>query len=253
MTPQQRLAEAFVALSGGTTEGALDIPVTLSVLADGTLSLLGARAAAVVFAAEQDEALQVTGSSLEVYRLEYDAAGWREGPGHDCHHRDAPPGSRTALDSRPARQRWPHYAPRALELGFTSVAALPLRDPTRTSGALVLLSDRQSPLSPAALALAQTMAEFTAVILRRAHEAHRSRTLIGDLERALVTRVIVEQAKGIISTRLSLPMDDAFALLRKHARAHQRRVHDVSRDIVEGRGAPELTEPPPKQSGCACE
>ncbi|WP_438292632.1 ANTAR domain-containing response regulator [Streptomyces sp. HUAS TT7] len=242
MTPQQRLAEAFVALSGSTTDGPLNIPVTLSVLADRTPPLLGVRAAAVVFAPEQDGAVQVAGSDPEVYRLEHDAAGWCEGPGHDCHRRLSLP-SRTALAGRPARQRWPHYTPRAVGLGYTSVVALPLREHTRTSGALILLSDGQSPLPSDMLALGQSMADFTAVALHRAREADRSRTLTAQLEHALTTHAVIEQAKGVIATRLSLPMDDAFALLRKHARAHQRRVRDVAREIVEGRADPRLTEP----------
>uniref|UniRef100_A0AAU2VDA0 GAF and ANTAR domain-containing protein n=1 Tax=Streptomyces sp. NBC_00003 TaxID=2903608 RepID=A0AAU2VDA0_9ACTN len=218
--------------------------MTLSVLADRTPCLLGARAAAVVFAPEQDGAVQVAGSDPEVYRLEHDAAGWREGPGHDCHRSHTLPG-RTVLDGHPARQRWPHYAPRAVSLGYTSVVALPLREHTRSTGALVLLSDGQSPLPSDMLALGQSMADFTAVVLRRAREADDSRALTSHLERALATRIIIEQAKGILATRFSLPMDDAFGVLRKHARSHQRRVHDVAREIVEGRAIPGMTEPKP--------
>lgn len=242
MTPQQRLADAFVALAGGTTDGPVDIPRTLAVLAARSPSLLGARAAGVVFASDDRAEVHVAGSDPEVSRMEHEAGDRREGPGHDCHRGRLPP-VQAALDGHPARQRWPHYAPRALKLGYARVAALPLRGPARITGALVLLSGGRSPFPPDMLALGQSMADFTAVTLERAGEAHRSRTLTAQLELALTSRVVIEQAKGILATRLSLTMDDAFALLRGHARSHRRPVHDVAREIIEGRADPELIDP----------
>ncbi|MEV7884931.1 GAF and ANTAR domain-containing protein [Streptomyces sp. NPDC002817] len=234
MTPEQRLADVFVALAGGTTDGPMDIPGTLSVLARRSPALLGAGAAAVVFAPGELEATHVAGSDSEVWRLERDAVGWREGPGHDCRFTRGLP-ALAALDGGPARQRWPHYAARALGLGYTRVAALPLRERTRTSGALVLLSGaRQHAFSQDALALGQSMADFTAVTLQRAREADHSRTLTAQLELALTSRVIIEQAKGILATRWAVSVDDAFARLRRHARSRQRPLSDVAREVVEG-------------------
>ncbi|MEV5606701.1 ANTAR domain-containing protein [Streptomyces sp. NPDC052225] len=241
MTSQQQLADAFVALAGGTADGP-DVPGTLAVLVARSPTLLGIRAAGVVFAPHERAEVQVTGSDPEVSRLEHDASDLREGPGHDCHRGSLPP-AQAALDSRPARQRWPHYAPRALKLGYARVAALPLRSPSRITGALILLSGRRSPIPPDVLALGQSMADFTAVTLERADEADRSRALTAQLELALTSRVVIEQAKGILATRLSLTMDDAFALLRGHARSHQRPVHDVACEIIEGRADPELIDP----------
>ncbi|WP_210584083.1 ANTAR domain-containing response regulator [Streptomyces sp. GESEQ-35] len=242
MTPEQRLADAFVALAGSTTDGPLDVPGTLTVLAKRAPSLLGAGAAAVVFAPDGYEAAHVAGSDSDVSRLENAAVGWREGPGHDCHQANRPP-PQTTLDSLPTRQRWPHYTPWALRLGYTRVAALPLREPTGTSGALVLLSGERQVLAPDALALGQSMADFTAVILERAREAARSRTLTEQLELALTGRVVIEQAKGVLAARWSVTPAEAFDLLRKHARARQRSVRDVAREVVEGHGDPDLAGP----------
>jgi len=239
MTPEQRLADVFMALAGGTTDGPLDIPGTLSVLARRSPAVLGAGAAAVVFAPEESETAHVAGSDPEVSRLEHDAVDWREGPGRDCHLAHELPAP-TALDGRAARQRWPHYAPRALRLGYTLVTALPLRERTRTSGALVLLSGaRQSALSPDALTLGQSMADFTAVTLRRAGEADRSRTLTAQLELALTSRVIIEQAKGVLATRWEVTPDEAFTRLRRHARSRQRPLNDVAREVVDGSADPD--------------
>ena len=162
MTPEQRLADVFVALAGSTTDGASDIPGTLSILAHRSPALLGTSAATVVFVPGGREEPHVAGSDPEVSRLEHDALGWREGPGHDCHHTDSRP-TQTALDGHPASQRWPHYTSRAVGLGYTHAAALPLRGHTRASGALVLLSGPESTFSPRILELGQSVADFTAV------------------------------------------------------------------------------------------
>jgi GAF domain-containing protein len=242
MTPEQRLADIFVALAGGTADGPLDIPGALSVLARRSPGLLGAGAAAVVFTPGEREAAHVTGSDPEVCRLERDAVDWREGPGHDCHLTPGHP-AQAALDSNPARQRWPHYTPRALGLGYTRVAALPLRARARTSGALVLLSGgRQRAFSPDTLALGQSMADFTAITVQRAREADHSRTLAAQLELALTSRVVIEQAKGVLAAQWAVTVDEAFDRLRRHARSRQRPMSEVAREVVEGRADPALTE-----------
>lgn len=242
MTPEQRLADAFVALAGSTADGSSDVPGPLSVLAQRAPALLGARAATVVFAPGGYDAAHAAGSDPQVSHLEHEAIGWREGPGHDCHRAGAGPWAQAALTGRPARQRWPHYTPRALRLGYTHVVALPLRERTVTSGGLILLSGAQRAFSPATLVLGRSLADFTAVILERAREADHSRTLTTQLEHALISRVVIEQAKGMLATRWAVPLDEAFDLLRKHARSRQRPLRDVAREVIEGRADPDLTD-----------
>ncbi|MDX3387225.1 ANTAR domain-containing protein [Streptomyces niveiscabiei] len=241
MTPEQRLADVFVALAGGTADGPADIPTTLAVLVRSGSALLGAGAATAVFSASEGETTHVAGSDPEVARLERDAVALCEGPGHDCRSASGRR-VRAVLDSGPARQRWPHYAPRALRLGHRRVAALPLREPTRSCGALVLLSDDpRCVLSEESLVLGQSLADFASAILRRAREADRSRALTAQLERALTSRVVVEQAKGILAVRWTVTVDEAFTRIRRHARAHQRPLHDVAREVVEGGAGADLT------------
>ncbi|NEC85098.1 ANTAR domain-containing protein [Streptomyces sp. SID12501] len=245
MTPEQRLADAFVALAGGTANSSSDGPGPLSVLAHRAPALLGTHAATVVFAPEGYDAAHVTGSNPQVSLLEHEAVGWREGPGHDCRQAGTGPRTPAALDSGPARRRWPHYTPRALKLGYTHVVALPLRGHSGTSGALILLSCTRHAFSPATLELGRSLADFTAVVLEHAREADRSRTLTAQLEQALTSRVVIEQAKGVLATLRAVSLDEAFDLLRKHARSRQRPLKDVARDVVEGRAASDLTRPTP--------
>lgn len=243
MTPEQRLADAFVALAGNMADGSPDVPGTLSVLAHRAPALLGTRAAAVVFAPESYDTAHVVGSNTQVSQLEHEAVGWREGPGHDCRHAGTGPWAQAAFDKLPARQQWPHYTPQALSLGYTHVVALPLREPTGTTGALILLSRAGRVFSPETLLLGRSLADFTAVILERSREVDRSRKLTAQLEHALTSRVVIEQAKGVLATRHAMTPGEAFDLLRKHARSHQRPLRDVAGEVVAGQADPELTDP----------
>jgi hypothetical protein len=201
------------------------------------------------------DAARVVGSNAQVHRLEHAAVGWREGPGYDCHRSDAGPWAQHAFDNPPARQRWPHYTPRALSLGYSHVVALPLREHTGTGGAptggaptggaLILLSCAQRAFAPGTLTLGRSLVDFTTVVLEGAREAERSRTYAAQLQQALNSRIVIEQAKGVLVTRRTVTPDEAFDLLRKHARARRRPVRDVAREVVEGHADPELTDPVP--------
>ncbi|MGP2439200.1 ANTAR domain-containing response regulator [Streptomyces sp. JW3] len=244
MTSEQRLADAFLALAGGTEAGPLDVSRTLTALAHRAPALLGVRAAAVVFEPAGPAPALVAGSDPEVSRLEQDAVDWREGPGLECRRVSGLRPAPEALDSEVGRRRWPRYAARATRLGHTHVLALPLRTRPAAGGALVLLTDAPRSLTPDAVALGTSLADFTAVTLERAREADRSRTLTSQLEQALTGRVVIEQAKGVLGTLLGLSPDDAFDILRKHARTRRRSVRDVAREVVEGHADPELTGRP---------
>ncbi|WP_328748549.1 GAF and ANTAR domain-containing protein [Streptomyces sp. NBC_00285] len=241
MTSEQRLADAFVALAGSTADRSSDTPGPLSVLAQRAPALLGTHAATVVFAPKGYDTAYVAGSNPQVSRMEHEAVGWREGPGHDCRQADPGPWAQVALGNRPTRQQWPHYTRRALKLGYTHAVALPLRQHGGTSGALILLSCTPHAFSPATLALGRSLADFTAVLLEGAREADRSRMLTAQLEQALTSRVVIEQAKGVLSTLRGVSLDEAFDLLRKHARSCQRPLKDVAREVLEGHADPKLT------------
>ncbi|MYY87165.1 MULTISPECIES: GAF and ANTAR domain-containing protein [unclassified Streptomyces] len=243
MMPQQQLADVFVALAGSATEGSPDVSETLAILADRSPALLQVRAASVVYTPGGREKARANGSDPDVTRLEHEALSWQEGPGHGPHRTDARLTAPLPLDDTPLRRHWPRYVPRALALGHTHVVALPLVVPDRTLGALVLFSDRGNVPSADARALGQSLADFTAVTLHRAQEAEQGRTLTGQLERALTSRVVIEQAKGVLATRRSLTMDDAFDALRSHARSQRRPLNDVAREVVDGQADPALTDP----------
>ncbi|MFD6435030.1 ANTAR domain-containing protein [Streptomyces venezuelae] len=245
MTPQQQLADVFVALAGSATEGSPDVPETLATLAARSPSLLGVRAASVVYAPGGREQPQVSGSDPDVARLEHEALSWHEGPGHGPYGTDVRQAAPLHLDGA-TKRRWPRYTPAALALGHTHVLALPLQVPARALGALVLFSDHGDAPGSDARALGRSLVDFTAVMLHRAQEAEEGRALNGQLERALTSRVVIEQAKGVLATRRSMTMEDAFDVLRSHARSRRRLLNDVAREVVAGQADPSLTDPSTK-------
>ncbi|MER5885202.1 GAF and ANTAR domain-containing protein [Streptomyces sp. NPDC001941] len=233
----RRLADMFVELAGGRDEEPFDVPALLSTLTGKVAELFDCQTAAV-FDTGVRTGPEVAGSSPEMAQLELESYGQGEGPGRDCRLTgEALTGY--LLDSPAARVRWPRFVPRALELKGDWVTALPLRGRTKVVGALVLLG--QGDAGTEQRDLAQAMADVSAIALMREREVQDGRALAGQLEHALSSRVLIEQAKGVLATRGAVSMEKAFDQLRGYARAHRCRLVDVARDVVEGRG--ELVRP----------
>ncbi|MEU2791368.1 ANTAR domain-containing protein [Streptomyces sp. NPDC007100] len=233
-TAPQHLASVFVELAGGGAPGPPGVPTLLARLTRHSRELLGVRATGVAFTPTSRDTPQVAGSDEDVRRLEQDSAAWDEGPGPAC-RRSGTALHSTALAGSVARQRWPRYAPRALALDCTHVAALPLRGHSGPVGALVLLATSGTPLTGDLMTLGQSLADFAAVTVVREHEVEAGRALAAQLEHALAHRVVIEQAKGALTARHALSPDAAFTVLRSYARSHQRLLTEVAREVVEGR------------------
>lgn len=277
-TPQQRVADALVELaSAGPTDESFDVVALLSKLADQGAGLIGADACAVVLApgtegkpggrrgggrpaaagrrgrpappGPPEDSWLVVSSHPGLRRLEEDATRWGEGAAHECLDRGVPLPD-VPLESAVMRRHWPRYSAGARQSGFTRIAALLLSGRPRPLGVVVLLSTGGSALSRQALDIGQSLADVTAHSLLREAEIRRSRTRVAQLEYALNSRILIEQAKGVVATRLAVTMDEAFALLRTHARAHGRILAEVARDVIEGRltiaeGGPPAAPPGP--------
>lgn len=229
--PQQRIAQAFVELAAcGVTEPSR----LLTVLADHGNGLLGDCAAIALYAPDTGSPVQVAGTGEELIRLARDAVLWGEGPGPQA-RRTGRPVPDTALDDARTRRSWPRYTDRARSLGYGRAAALPLRVGDATLGALVLLGPGHTPLSGELLELGQALTDAAGWALQRDRELRESRALADQLGQALTSRIVIEQAKGMIAARRSVTVDEAFQILRTHARANQRRMTDVAGEVVQRR------------------
>jgi transcriptional regulator with GAF, ATPase, and Fis domain len=133
----------------------------------------------------------------------------------------------SAADSR---ARWPVFAPQASGAGFQMMCAVPLRVRTNVIGALNLFRGSDEPFTGTEMEVAQAMAAIGLIQER----ALRERNLLAEqLQAALNSRVVIEQAKGMLAEYLAMTVDDTFKLLRTYARDHNRRLSQVASDVVD--------------------
>jgi len=226
----QLLAETFVDLTDTMAAGP-DGTGFLHVLTSRSVQLLDI-SAAVLLLADPDGPLRVAAASSETARLlELFQLQARQGPCLDCYHTGQPV---TAADLATA-QRWPQFAAAAARhAGFTAVQALPMRLREQVIGTLNLYRATPGPFDPADVYVGQALADVATISLLHERSMRHSEILTGQLQTALNSRVIIEQAKGILAERLSLDMNHAFSLLRDAARSRNLRLSDLARALVDG-------------------
>jgi transcriptional regulator with GAF, ATPase, and Fis domain len=230
LSREQRLVETFVELADTLVED-FDVVDFFASLAERVVELGIASEAGILLVDETGDLQFVAASHERTHLLELFQVQNQEGPCQDCFTTGEPV---SAHDLEAANDRWPLFAPRAVSAGFRSAQAVPLRLRGAILGALNLFMTRPGGIDHQAQSLVQAMADVATIGLLQQRELDRAHTVEGQLQRALQTRIGIEQAKGIISERMGLPMDTAFELLRGYARNHNHKLHDAARDIVSG-------------------
>ena len=114
-------------------------------------------------------------------------------------------------------------------------------------GALNLFRATPGPFDPAGIRIGQAMADVATISLLHERNMRHSDTLNEQLQTALNSRVIIEQAKGKLAERLGLDTDQAFGLLRDHARSRNQRLSDVAQALIDGT-EPVIGRTPPRGS-----
>jgi transcriptional regulator with GAF, ATPase, and Fis domain len=235
------LSGTFVDLAD-TMVADFDVIDFLHVLTDRSVRLLAASAAGVLLADPRGELRVAAASSgqaglLELFQLQND-----QGPCLDCFRTGQPV---TAADLTVPSQQWPRFAQAATKSGFRSVQALPMRLRDQVIGALNLFRGEPGPFDLAELRIGQALADVATIGLLHQQNVRRRETLAEQLQAALNSRVAIEQAKGKLAERLSIDMDQAFSMLRAHARSSSQRLTDVARAFVESATAD--FPPPPRR------
>ena len=240
MTREALLARTFVELAD-TLVADFDVVELLTLLTDGCVDVLDV-AAAGLMVVTSDGDLRVMASSSEAMRVvELFEIQSQEGPCLDCFRT----GQQVLnQDLNLVNGRWPRFAPVALEAGFNSVHALPMRLRGTVMGALNLFHVEPGGMRQADIAAAQAMADIATIAVLQ-HRATLEAQLVNEqLNHALNSRIVIEQAKGMLAERRNLDMEQAFAQLRTHARNHNLRLADVARDLIGGELAAESLDPP---------
>jgi GAF domain-containing protein len=230
MTREKRIVAAFVELAD-TMVAEFDVVEFLHRVSVRCVELLDCVEAGLLLA-DAAGALRVMASSSERSdALDLLQSQNQEGPCFECYQRGQLVSS---ADLVADIGRWPAFSPMAVEMGFRSVQAIPMRVRGQTVGALNLFRDAAGRLADRDLPLAQGMADIAAIALLQERAARESRDVVAQLQAALSSRVVIEQAKGVLATRAQIGVDAAFAQLRTHARNHNRRLSDVAHELVGG-------------------
>jgi transcriptional regulator with GAF, ATPase, and Fis domain len=229
---ERQLAEAFVALADTLVDD-FDVVDFLHELTVRCAQVLGVSAAGVLLA-DQRGALRVVAASTEQTRLlELLQSQTDQGPCPECFHTGRPIAV-ADLSTPTAARRWPRFVAEARTVGFASVHALPMRLRTDVIGALNLFGTEPGALDGDTLRLAQALADVATIGLLQARAIRHRDTLAEQLQTALNSRVVIEQAKGVIAERRHVDMDQSFTLLRTTARTSNRRLSDLARAVVDG-------------------
>jgi hypothetical protein len=230
MDREQRLAETFVELADTLTDD-FDVIDFLQVLAARCVELLGVAAAGIMLADQGDSLMTVAASDerarlLELFEIQND-----EGPCRDCYRLGT---AVVNVDLHGARERWPQFAPQAIAGGFGSANAVPLKLRSQVVGSLNLFHTGTGGLGGGELRLAQALADAATIGILQQRTIHRTEVVAGQLQAALTSRIIIEQAKGVLAERLRISTDDAFEMLRGAARSRNRLLSDLARDVASG-------------------
>lgn len=225
---ESAIIDAFVFLSD-TLVADFDVIEFLNVLTERCVELSTADEAAVMLAAPSGHLQAVASSSergrlLELFELQNE-----DGPCLDAFRSGEVV---TSPDLERERERWPRFAPQAVDVGYRSVHSVPLKLREEIIGALNLLSVHEGRLSDLDARLVHALTDIATVGVLQERTISRSTSTAAALQTALSSRIRIEQAKGVLAERSNLTIDEAFDLLRTYARQNHLRLSDVAERVV---------------------
>jgi GAF domain-containing protein len=241
---ERMLSRAFVGLADTLVDD-YDVIELLDRLVGYSVELLAADAAGILLA-DPGRRLRVVASSsedaelMELLQLQAD-----EGPCVECFRSGA---AVSVADLADTTARWPILAAAMASRGvFRSVHALPLRLRGDAIGAMNLFHHQPGALPPDDLALGQALADVATISILQERSIRRAEVLNEQLQGALTSRTIIEQAKGVLAQHGGLSMSAAFDRLRGYSRHHNQRLSEVARRIADGDLDPDTLAPTTKR------
>ena len=229
-TRESQLLRAFVQLAD-TLVRDFDLVEFLHLLTQRATELLDVADAGLLLADVSGMLHVMASSSEETWALEVYQLQKHNGPCLDCYRT----GERVIVPNLGAEsERWPGFVPLALEAGFAAVHALPLRLRDDRVGALGQFGTAPGHLDDPDLEAGQAMADIATIGILQHRSITEAHFGMDQLQVALNSRVLIEQAKGVLAERTGNGMAQAFQWLRRYARDHNRRLVDVAQDLIDG-------------------
>lgn len=229
-TPRdQRVSDAFVAVANILVSD-FDMIDLLQTLVEVSVTVLDVDAGGILLA-DDDGHLQLVASTSEQAKLvEVMQLSAGAGPCVDCYEA----GRLVVVDDIAAqRDHWPRFCDEALSQGFASVFATPMRLRGEILGAMNLFSTRAGAPSTQDALLAQALTDVATIGILHERTIRDSTILAEQLQRALDTRVLIEQAKGVLAVVGSYSMDEAFTAMRDYARSHSMPLREVAQGVAD--------------------
>ena len=230
MFSPDRLADVFVEVADTLVDD-FDLIDFLHNLADHVADVSGATSVGLMLADDREALHHMAASAggakhLELYQLQHG-----EGPCLDSYRSCA---LVMVADVGQLEARWPHFGARAVAAGVRSVHAFPMRLRDQVIGAMNVFGEAGLPLDPTGVKVVQAMADIATIAILQERAISSAETLGEQLQGALNSRIVIEQAKGVISRDHDVTVDAAFAALRAHSRNHHIRLVDLAHDVVNG-------------------
>jgi GAF domain-containing protein len=240
-TRTSTLAETFVMLAD-TLVADYDVVELLDRLVNACVTLFGVSAVGLLLDDQRGNLSVIASSSeesrlLEVFQLNND-----EGPCMDCVRTGE---AVSSVDLAADVERWPVFVPAAVDAGYRTVTAVPLRLRDQRIGGLNMFGAEGEGISDANHSLAQALADVATIGILQRRSTHRSNVVAEQLQHALNSRVVIEQAKGVLAERHGVAMEAAFGALRRHARNNNLKLTDVAMAVVRGDIEPGAISPLP--------
>ena len=226
-----RIAQVFVELADTLVEN-FDVVDFLQGLTDRCVELLGTDASGLMLS-DQRGGLQVMTATLQRAKvLELFELQIQEGPCLDCFN-TATAITNVDLTRPETTNKWPAFTPAAARAGFGTTQALPMQLRGQVIGALNLFNEQPIQLSDSDLAVAQAMADVATIGLLHQRNTHDKTILSEQLQTALHSRVLIEQAKGALAAHTQLDVNQAFHKMRAYARRNNLTLTDVATAIID--------------------
>ncbi len=228
----ERLAQTFVELAD-TLVTDFDLMDFLYTLTERCVELLEVDAAGLLLADDRGALRLVAASTeqarvAELFQIQND-----EGPCVEC-FRSGQPVIIGDISAGDVAKRWPRFGPAALQMGFAGVHAIPMRLRDQVIGTLNLFRRAPDGLDQPVARAARALVDVATIGILQERAVRQRELVAAQLQSALHSRVIIEQAKGVLAERHHVTPDQAFRIMQQHARNHNRRLTVLAGDVIHG-------------------
>lgn len=222
------IVDAFVYLSD-TLVADYDVIEFLHFLTERCVEFSAVDEAAVMLAAPSGHLQAIASSSERSRLLELFELQNQDGPCLDAYRTGIVVSS---ADLSRDRDRWPTFAPHALDVGFKAVHSVPLKLRQDVIGALNLLRVEPGDIIEHDATVLRALSDIATVGILQERLLNQATAHASGLHTVLASRISIEQAKGILAQRKNIQIDEAFDTLRVYARHNGLRLTDVATGVV---------------------